>query len=308
MSWRLAGRPLRRVLITRLRYLGDIVMSTVVVDALRRGDGGMEIGYLCEADHGAVLANHEDLTSIHLLDATRRGRDARARQSRTSGFPQANAVGNTWATARMLRAADYDLAVDLFFNPRSAWLLRLSGIPLRIGGTRSWRRRLYTHTVVDPPGIDSAPGFAAMAPGAMGAHLCRLAPLHHVESGLDFIPWLEREYAGRRMLPALSRTPLTELAGEALRGTSLEITDPFLLLAPGATWPTKEWPIQRWRELVAILRETLELPLLILAPPGAEDRWFDLTSDMPLGEKAYLPALDLASALSLVVPRGGWSP
>jgi len=38
MSWELAGRRLERVLISRLRYLGDVAMSTVVLEALRRGD------------------------------------------------------------------------------------------------------------------------------------------------------------------------------------------------------------------------------------------------------------------------------
>ena len=38
MSWLLDDAPLTSILLTRLRYLGDIVMSTVLVRALKEGD------------------------------------------------------------------------------------------------------------------------------------------------------------------------------------------------------------------------------------------------------------------------------
>ncbi len=122
---------------TRLRYLGDIAMSTVVLAALRRGDPDVELGFLCEEDFAALLAVHPDVQRLHLLRTRRGGADARARTRAT--FETGGAMG-AFAVVVALRRARYDLAVDLFFNPRSAWLLRLAGIPRRIGGTTGSRR------------------------------------------------------------------------------------------------------------------------------------------------------------------------
>ena len=79
MSWELAGRQLDRVLIGRLRYLGDVAMSTVVLAALRRGDPQLELGYLCEAPYAPLLTAHPDLARVHALAVRRRGADAKAR-------------------------------------------------------------------------------------------------------------------------------------------------------------------------------------------------------------------------------------
>ena len=81
MSWSLDGRPLRRVLVTRLRYLGDIAMSTVVPAVLRRGDPDLEIEYLCDAPYAPLLADHPQLAAVHALEVQRRGRDAAARRA-----------------------------------------------------------------------------------------------------------------------------------------------------------------------------------------------------------------------------------
>ena len=79
MTWSLEGKPLRRILVSRLRYLGDVVMSTVVLEALRLGDPEVQLGYLAEYPHGLVLDGHPALDRLHLLGVNRRGADARAR-------------------------------------------------------------------------------------------------------------------------------------------------------------------------------------------------------------------------------------
>lgn len=138
MSWSLDGKILGSILITRLRYLGDIVMSTTVAEVLRDGDPDLDIGYLCEEGFGGVLANHPHVDRVHRLGSKRRGSDAKARSLMASDRPGSH---GTFGMVLELRRQKYDLAVDLFFNPRSAWLLKLAGIPRRIGGTRKWRGR-----------------------------------------------------------------------------------------------------------------------------------------------------------------------
>lgn len=319
MSWLLEGRPIRSLLVSRQRYLGDLVMASVVPQVLRAGDPELRIGMLCEAPFGPVLANQADLDRLHLLVRQRRGSDARARgiggpnlQPPSSGAngPRVSLSQGSWDLIRRLRAARYDVAVDLFFNPWSAWLLWLAGIPRRIGGTPKWRRRLYTHTVRRGDRQVQRSGLEAIAPGGLAEHLCRLAPLTHEESGLPFLDWLVREQGGRVISPALADPQPSPDARRALESFGVswrETSDSpgYLLLVPGATWRAKEWPAQRWRELIDLLAARTPLRLLVLVPPVGAERWAQLGRAIPAGRGGLLPGMGLPEVLDVLAGAQG---
>ena len=301
MTWQLGGRVLERVLVTRLRYLGDVVMATVVADVLRLGDPGLEVGFLCESAYAPVLAGHPSLTRVHRLGVVRRGADAGARTA--AGRTAAGGRG-TVGMIQQLRRTHYDLAVDLLFNPRSAWLLRLSTIPLRIGGTAGSRRRFYTHAlprsrVEDPRGV-----LTRLAPGALGEHLCRLAPLVHRESGRGFLAWFGEAAAGQVVRPRLTRQPLSAAGEAALARAGVAAGAPYVLAAPGATWPAKEWPRTHWTSLLEAIRAAGGPAVAVLVPSGAEARWSGLPGAMPALPLADVLGL-LAGAAAVVTVDGG---
>lgn len=294
MSWSLNGKPLGAVLLTRLRYLGDIVMSTVLIEALKRGDPDLRIGYLCEDEHAYVLTGHPGIERLHRLQTRRTGKDAKARISR-GRF--SGAARSTMQTIGDLRRARYDLAVDLFFNPRSAWLLKLAGIPQRIGGTRKLRGRLFSQRVLRDEVTAQHPAFNDIAPGGLGEHLCRLAPLIQVESGLDFIPWLINEFEPGELMPNLAAVGTDDTLEKHLARLEITTGQPYLLLAPCATWPSKEWPVSNWDELISILLERTEFPLAVMVAPGKEVAWGELAGRIPRRRGGVLPAMPLPEAL-----------
>ncbi len=292
MSWTLAGHTVRSVLVSRLRYLGDIAMSTVLLEVLRRGDPELRLGYLCEQEYADILRGHPLLHQVHALASKRRGDAAHVR---SAGVYRG---GGTFSTVRELRRARYDLVVDLFFNPRSAGLLWATGIRHRIGGARGWRRCLYTHTagrIADP--VRSSAWLRAS--GALGDHLGRLTPLRHEETGLPFPEWFRHTYADAGPDTRIEAPPLTDPARSALVRLDLDPAAPFVLLAPGATWPVKEWPVEHWCRLAPRLRERTGMAVVVLAPPGRADDFDRLTET--LGDAGgMLPVLPLASALEVV--------
>ena len=295
MSWLLDGRPLRRVLVTRLRYLGDIAMSTVVLAALRRGDPRLELAYLCEAQHAPLLVAHPQLARVHALAARRRGADAAARRA-VAGVAPLSAAG-TLGTLRGLRRHGYDLAIDLFFNPRSAWLLRLAGIPARCGGeVRGYRRRLYTHLAPSPTVADR-PGLYAVAGGGLGEHLSRLAPLRHAD-GRPFLQWLEESWPPGGLATMVARPRLGSAACEALARVAAPETT-FTLLAPAATWPSKQWPADRWRQLTEALLAAGR-QVVVLCPPGGPGAYAGLAAAIPAGRGGLLAPMPLSDALQIV--------
>jgi ADP-heptose:LPS heptosyltransferase len=301
VTWTVDGKPLGSVLVSRLRYLGDVVMSTVVLEVLHEGDPNLRLGYLCEEQHAAALTAHPLLNQLHALGNRRVGKDARARRT----APSARQVGaGAFGTIVDLRQTRYDLAVDLFFNPRSAWLLRLSGIPLRVGGTRGSRRHLYTHSVLRGEMAARFPMFDELAPGGLGEHLCRLEPLVHEETGLPFGNWFCQNYQVGQLRPRIKAQLSGPVIDEILHEAGIEPGQPFLVLAPGATWASKEWPLERWRELIGLLLVQRPDAILILTPPGSADTWGSLGKEIPPGRGGVLPVLDLPRVLGLLSRSG----
>ena len=60
-----------RVLLIRLRLIGDVVLSTPVIRALRRAFPDATLTYLVERDAAAVVAGNRDLDRIIAVERTR---------------------------------------------------------------------------------------------------------------------------------------------------------------------------------------------------------------------------------------------
>jgi len=291
MSWSLDGRPVKRVLVSRLRYLGDVVMSTVVVDLLREGDPDLRIGYLCEDAHAPAVMGHRAVDRLHILAANRSGRDAAARH----GVAETRTVhrGGWLRTAVSLRRERYDLAVDLFFNPRSAWLLRAGGARARITGRRNRRAKLYTHVAERRADAD----FDRLAPGGLGEHVARLTPLTHVESGLSFRDWFVAR--GTAVAPSLTVDQAADSAAGAALAAAGAPDGPFVVAAPGATWQAKSWPAERWKELFDRFGQ-YGIGVVALTPPGPDRGFAAACADAPA---IVLPPLPLSTVFG-VLNRG----
>ncbi|HEX7079096.1 MAG TPA: glycosyltransferase family 9 protein [Candidatus Eisenbacteria bacterium] len=145
--------PPRRILVSRIRQIGDVILTLPVVDVLHERFPDAAIDYLAEEGPAEAVRHHPGI-----------GRVWTYRRSRWPGLP-----GPPGLLAR-LRGARYDWAIDLYGNPRSALLLAWTGAPVRLGPSRRGRRRLYTH--VAPPVAEpvSAIEHHLLALRAVGIH------------------------------------------------------------------------------------------------------------------------------------------
>jgi heptosyltransferase-2 len=125
----------RRILVSRLRQIGDVILTLPVIDALREKYPDARIDYLAEDAPALAAIGHPALERVISFAPRRR-----------SLLPAPLAV------LRALRGARYDWTIDLYGNPRSAMLLAWTGAPLRVGPARRGRQRLYTHVV--PPALE----------------------------------------------------------------------------------------------------------------------------------------------------------
>ncbi len=120
---------IKDILVSRLRFMGDVILTTPFLHVLRSKVPEAQITYLAEAPYAALLENHPAVDKILILDRKRFGK-------------QAGLILN-------LIRHRFDVSIDLLGNPRSALLTFLAGAPLRIGGDFRGRRKLYTHPIHD---------------------------------------------------------------------------------------------------------------------------------------------------------------
>ena len=126
-----------RVLIVRLRLIGDVVFTTPVIRALRRTLPGAHLSYLVEPAAAPVVRHHPDLDEVILAPRTR-------------GWQR---IRDDVRLGRRLHRARYDVVLDLHSGPRASWLTWLSRAPRRIGFEVQGRQWMYTDVVSRPRDI-----------------------------------------------------------------------------------------------------------------------------------------------------------
>lgn len=126
-----ASNSYQRILLTRLRFIGDIVLTTPMIRSLRKTFPNAYIAYLGEKEGVSLLQHNPYLNEIIPFDVTKK-----------NPFYQLKIF-------KTLREKKFDLVIDLFGNPRSALLSYITGAPVRVGGDFSTRRKLYTVRVKD---------------------------------------------------------------------------------------------------------------------------------------------------------------
>jgi lipopolysaccharide heptosyltransferase II len=120
-----------KILLIRLRMIGDVVFTTPMPRALKRAFPDARLSYLVESDAAPVVAGNPHIDDLIVV-------------ARSRGLAR---LGADVALARRLRAARFDLVVDLHGGPRSSWLTWVTGAPQRIGYDITGRSWQYTRTV-----------------------------------------------------------------------------------------------------------------------------------------------------------------
>jgi lipopolysaccharide heptosyltransferase II len=120
-----------RILLVRLRLIGDVVFTTPLVRALRRTYPDAHLTYVVEPMAAPVVHGNPHLDEVIVVP--KRSGLARWRDD--------------LSCARRLRARRFDMAIDLHGGPRSAWLTWASGAAVRIGYRMAGHAWMYTHVV-----------------------------------------------------------------------------------------------------------------------------------------------------------------
>ncbi len=249
--------PFRKIGVWQTAFLGDAVLTLPLIAALKTAWPGADIHFFVRAGLEPLFAAQPELSAVH-------------------GFAKRGSDRSLAAAARLglsLRGQGFDLWISPHTSLRSAFIAALSGAPVRLGYDRPWLSALaYTHTV-----------------------------------SRDFDRLEEIERLMRLLLPLglpldldpVLPTPRLVLPGpdlEAARAWRAGRPGPLLGLHPGSTWPTKQWPLQFFADIIARASAS-GVATAVFGGPGPET---DLAARIIAQAKPGPgPILNLAGTLSL---------
>jgi ADP-heptose:LPS heptosyltransferase len=228
-----------KILLIRLRLIGDVVFTTPLLRALTRAWPDARLTYLVEREAAAVVVGNPHLDSIVVVPRRRGMRR----------------VYDDLRLARRLRSARFDIVLDLHGGPRSSWLARATGAPQRIGYDVQGRAWLYTRTVHRPR---------------------ELRPRHSVENQWDLLSAIEGWPAAppdpaRDAVEMAADPQVDARIWQRLDACGVQPEDELIVVHVSAGNPFRRWPEPAFVRLVTELAARHPRRRVILSS-GPSDR------------------------------------
>ena len=223
----LPDREYRRILIIKPSSLGDIVNALPALVALRRRFRRAHIAWLVKEEWSELLARAEGLDEVVAVKST---------------------LGGWLAVVPRLRAARFDLVVDLQGLFRSGALGRLTGCRTRIGfaNAREGAPRFYTHRVVVPP----------------------LRDIHAVQRNLRAAAAVGADTSGGAEFLLRMTQEDRDAIGALLRKAGLPSPAGWIAFNVSARWPTKRYPAELFATVADLIQKNGLGPVGFIGGPG----------------------------------------
>jgi lipopolysaccharide heptosyltransferase II len=226
-----------KILLVRLRQIGDVVFTTPAIRALRERYPDAHLAYLVEPHAAPVVARNPHLDEIIVAPPGRavRGLSADA------------------ALIRRLRAAAFDVTIDFHGGPRASLFTWLSGAPVRIGYDVAGRAWMYTRRVPRPRGLRAR---------------------HSVENQWDLVSALEVGAPDRETFPVEMPVDPAAEAGVAVRlmQAGVSRSDELIVLHVSAGNPFRRWPVASFARVAAALADAgARRRVVVTSGPSEQD-------------------------------------
>jgi len=232
MKTDLAG--VKSILVIKLRGVGDVLLSTIVTPNLRNAFPHAKIDYLTEPASVPVFTGNQFIDDVVVFD-----------RKSMSGLD----------LIRLVRSKRYSMVIDLFGNPRTALVTRLSGAGIRVGYRFRGRSYAYNRIVEPRGGIVHNTQFNLDALESLGIAIIDRNLYFPVNSDDEMFinRFLEKEEIGDRNLVAINTS---------------------------GGWSTKRWGLDRFAELADRIQSRHKVPIVIVWGPGEREEAEALSSRM----------------------------
>ena len=221
----------RKVLLIRLRSIGDTVLATPSIFALRRFLPDAEIDILVEDWVAPLLDSHPHVNKVITLE--RSGFMARAR------------------VARELRSAGYDVVYNLHGGTTATFLTRATGARHRVGFETYQYAQLHNNQAPSP------------------LLLWQQQKTHSVEQQLALLGWTGVPVTDRPRTQ-LGVSPHAAAAVDQRLAAAGIGERKFALIHPAAAFATKQWATEHFARVIEFLAERSVASVAIAAPNEKE--------------------------------------
>jgi predicted lipopolysaccharide heptosyltransferase III len=218
----------RRLLVVRLRSIGDTVLATPSLHALRRFLPRARIDLLVEDWVAPLVEGSADVDRIVRVE----------RGSASARF----------GVARALRAEGYDVAYNLHGGTTAALLTRASGAPNRVGYAAYRYARLHNH--VAPP----------------SSALWGREKTHSAEQQLALLGWTGVPVSDRPPTRLPVSAAAASRVAERLRESGVEEAQRVALIHPAAAFETKTWAASNFARVAEHLAARGLASVAVVAP------------------------------------------
>jgi heptosyltransferase-1 len=255
----LSTRDFRKILLIKLSAVGDVVHTFPVLNKLRRRYPAAQIDWLVSSPIAEFLSPHPAINNILEF----------AREEWTKPW-RLTPLANSARLAARLRAAGYDLVLDLQGQLRSGLCARATGAPVRIGFGKPVARR-WEEMSRKLPDEARKHAWQGAREGSWLAytHYIPLPSLevHAVDRYLAVGPMLGLDDGAADFSFPIPRAAADRI--DALLDYYGIANAKLVALAPGTVWETKQW---RREGFAAVARHFLQEGLAVTLIGSARER------------------------------------
>lgn len=228
------------ILVIKLRHLGDVLITTSALSALKEAYPDARITMVVNAGTEVMVTGNPDLEEVIPLE-----RDTD--QGNGSGLEK------NLNLIKRLRKKQFDLSIDFTIGDRGAFLSTLAGVPERLGfgpkkAKQWWWRLAYTRTVPQPK-----PNRHVVESHLDAVRLLGISP---GKPGLRFF-WDEAE-----------QTRVENL----LREKGLAQGQPYLVVHPTSRWMFKTWKVEGYSRVIDAVQGEMGTPVVLTGGPEEKEK------------------------------------
>lgn len=222
---------IKKILLVRLRRIGDVVMTTPAVTALKKGLPSSHITYVVEAPYRELIEGNPYI-------------------ARTIVLPRPLGAKKFLKAVCAIRKEGFDVAIDFHGGPTASLITLFSGAKKKVGYRIKYKSFVYDISI--PRGQKT--GYA-----------------HSVESHIRLIKALGIEVPATPplMLPESSESEKKKIqlffSEKGLKGSKV------VLLHVGAGNEFREWGADRWEKLAGLLVEENDIKIVVIGAPEDEE-------------------------------------
>ena len=264
--------PAQKILVMRYRFIGDTVLTVPFLRNLRAAYPHAQIDLMLEPFSGQVIEGCPYVDRVIPFEL-------RTIHRYSKNTERGKIAGNLYYW-NLIRKEGYDAVFVLKRSLSSALLVWAAGIPRRIGFATEGRRMFLTDPVV------------------------YRQDQHEVENFLDCLRTIEVPVGSTHLelwtSPEQDQKVKTLLAEAGWKAGDLNV-----IIHAAASLPAKQWPLDRFAEIMRTLRDQYQARFVYTGAKGDSPLYEAIETYGPFGGNGCRRSASFASRRALLMPRCG---